>query len=58
MGKRYLLVWCTFPTMVFGLEQGETYAEYGEDRIDEFDLMFALSILVSVFVFVYLSITS
>ncbi|WP_457590244.1 hypothetical protein [Geoglobus sp.] len=44
--------------MVFGLEQGETYAEYGEDRIDEFDLMFALSILVSVFVFVYLSITS
>ncbi len=44
--------------MVFGLEQGETYAEYEEDRIDEFDLMFALSILVSVFVFVYLSITS
>lgn len=42
--------------MVFGLEQDEGY-EY-EDRIDEFDLMFALSILVSVFVFVYLTLTS
>ncbi|WP_456369008.1 hypothetical protein [Geoglobus sp.] len=43
--------------MVFGLEQGAEYDDYG-DRLDEFDLMFALSILVSVFVFVYLSLTA
>lgn len=43
--------------MVFGLEQSVDYDDY-EDRLDEFDLMFALSILVSVFVFVYLSLTT
>ncbi|AKG92296.1 hypothetical protein GAH_00351 [Geoglobus ahangari] len=43
--------------MVLGFEQETDYADYDE-TMDEFDVLFAISILVSVFVFALISLQS